>query len=124
MVVALLAIQPALGGLHHQYFVKNGARGIFSYVHLWFGRILLVLGAINGGLGFQLSNSKQSYIIAYSVITVFFYLLYAGVKGFTMARNGRNGSGTRKASSNPSVSNADDEVPMHSYTRQFEERKQ
>lgn len=123
VVVCLLAIQPALGQLHHQHFTKVGARGVFSYVHLWFGRSLLVLGTINGGLGLQLSYSKQSLIIAYSVISVVFYLFYAGVKGFAVVRKGKRSSGTRKSSSNPSVAYGDDVVPTQSYTRQVEEGK-
>lgn len=94
-----------------------------SYVHLWWGRILLVLGVINGGLGFELSHSKQSYITAYSVIAVVFYLFWAGVKVSATVRKGKTGAGARKRSSNPSMSYGDDEVPMHAYTRQASQGK-
>ncbi|KAF5006082.1 hypothetical protein FDECE_7523 [Fusarium decemcellulare] len=80
IVVALIALQPVLGFVHHQYFKSHGKRGIVSHVHIWFGRILMILGIINGGLGLQLASSSKGYIIAYSVIAGIAAILYvAGI---------------------------------------------
>ncbi|OLN88565.1 hypothetical protein CCHL11_01979 [Colletotrichum chlorophyti] len=68
VVVALLAIQPFLGYAHHAYYKKFQTRGVISHVHVWYGRILMLLGIINGGLGLELASSPRSYVIAYSVV--------------------------------------------------------
>lgn len=78
IVVALMGLQPILGFAHHRYFRSHGKRGIISHVHIWFGRILMILGIINGGLGLQLASSSKGYIIAYSVIAGIAALLYTG----------------------------------------------
>lgn len=86
MVVTLLAIQPALGYLHHLHQLKNGSRGIVSYGHIWWGRILMVLGAVNGGLGLQLTNADDDLIIAYSIVAAVMFLVYAIVKTIVSMR--------------------------------------
>lgn len=78
VVVALMGLQPFLGWAHHRYFVKNQKRGVISHVHIWLGRLLMVLGIINGGLGLQLASSPQGYIITYSVIAGIAFVLYVG----------------------------------------------
>lgn len=121
-MVCLLAIQPALGQLHHQHFMKTGGRGIISYVHLWWGRILLVLGTINGGLGFQLAHTSHGWITAYSIIAVVFYLLYAVVKIFATMRHQKRGGNMGKIMSprtGYSVEHADDEIPMNSHSQRI-----
>ncbi|KAF4983508.1 hypothetical protein FZEAL_1095 [Fusarium zealandicum] len=76
IVVALIGLQPVLGWAHHRYFVNHGQRGIISHVHIWFGRSLMILGIINGGLGLQLASASKAYIIVYSVIAGISALLY------------------------------------------------
>lgn len=128
-MVCVLAIQPALGFIHHSQFAKTGSRGVFSHAHIWWGRIWLVLGVINGGLGLQLAGSSNSLIIAYSVISVVMYLVYAVVKGLVSFRSrGRRSNGSlegRKVSNTGSAGYAEhgDEVnlnryPDHQYTQQ------
>lgn len=95
VVVCVLAIQPALGFIHHSQFAKTGSRGIFSHAHIWWGRIWLVLGVINGGLGLQLADASNSLIIAYSVIAVVMYLVYTVVKSLVSFRSrGRRNNGS------------------------------
>lgn len=118
VVVCSLAIQPALGQLHHQHFLKNGSRGVVSYVHLWWGRALLILGAINGGLGLELTHAKEGWIIAYSIVAVVFYVFYAVVKGFVSMRHQKRAGNTGKMMSprtGYNLEHDDDEVPMNSY---------
>jgi len=60
VVIGLLAtsmiilIQPAMGILQHLHFRKTGGKSIYGYIHRWNGRIAIILGMINQGLGFQL----------------------------------------------------------------------
>ena len=44
--------------------------------HLWFGRALVILGAINGGLGLQLSSNTIKGEMAYCVIAGVVYLTW------------------------------------------------
>ncbi|KAK5663704.1 hypothetical protein OQA88_4135 [Cercophora sp. LCS_1] len=80
VVVVLLAVQPVLGWIHHQYFVRNGKRGVVSYAHIWWGRILLALGVINGGLGLQLTEQRNSLVIAYGVVAALAFAAWFIVK--------------------------------------------
>jgi sulfite exporter TauE/SafE len=77
VVVCLLAIQPALGYAHHRHFLKHQRRGPISHVHIWYGRVLMLLGVINGGLGLQLADARKSLIIAYGVVAGIMFLVYA-----------------------------------------------
>ncbi|KAB5563596.1 hypothetical protein GE09DRAFT_1113060 [Coniochaeta sp. 2T2.1] len=92
VVVCLLAIQPALGYAHHRHFLKHGARGIISHVHIWYGRALMILGVINGGLGLQLALGSNSCKIAYGVVAGVTFLIYASGKAF-LSTKGRKSAG-------------------------------
>lgn len=98
MVFVGLFIQPFLGFLHHSMFQKHQTRTAVSHVHIWFGRILIALGIINGGLGFKLADSmgqgSKSGKIAYSVLAAIFGVAWiAAIVVGEMKR--------RKASVNP-----------------------
>ncbi|KFA77091.1 hypothetical protein S40288_10070 [Stachybotrys chartarum IBT 40288] len=67
-IVALLGLQPILGWLHHRHYLKHQARGVAGKAHIWYGRVLTILGIVNGGLGLQLSGADAGFVIAYSVI--------------------------------------------------------
>lgn len=77
-VTALLAIQPFLGYAHHAYYKKFQGRGIISHVHIWYGRALMILGIINGGLGLQLANTPTRYVVAYSVPAAILGVMWLG----------------------------------------------
>ncbi|KAM5387550.1 hypothetical protein ACJA88_001902 [Fusarium oxysporum] len=76
IVVALIGLQLILGWAHHRYFVNYGKRGLISHAHIWFGRVLMILGIINGGLGLQLAGSPQCYVIPYSAVAGIAAVLY------------------------------------------------
>ncbi|KAL4730436.1 hypothetical protein ACLX1H_002470 [Fusarium chlamydosporum] len=77
-VCALITLQPILGYMHHRYFLSHGKRGIISHVHIWYGRALIIIGIVNGGLGLQLANSSRAFIIVYSVIAGLAALAWLG----------------------------------------------
>lgn len=68
VLVALMLFQPLFGWLHHKRFVQTGARSASSYSHIWVGRIAIILGIINGGLGMELSGVSTAYMIVYSIL--------------------------------------------------------
>ncbi|KAF2832165.1 CBD9-like protein [Ophiobolus disseminans] len=78
VLVAMMLFQPLFGWFHHRRFVQTGARSAVTYGHIWIGRIAILLGMINGGLGMQLSGVDTTYIIAYSVFAGFMGAVYIG----------------------------------------------
>jgi H+/Cl- antiporter ClcA len=96
-ILAMGFIEPVLGWVHHKIFKSRMAalkasqdskapgRTAPGHVHLWMGRLLIVLGIINGGLGIRLTarvgyqhkNITRNASIGYGVGTGVMFLLYA-----------------------------------------------
>jgi hypothetical protein len=76
----LLGAQPVLGYLHHRQYLRTRRRAPVSHAHIWWGRLLMVLGVINGGLGLQLAGERGDLVTAYSVVSGFLLVAYAGAK--------------------------------------------
>jgi uncharacterized membrane protein YiaA len=53
--VLLFLIQPVFGYLQHRSFRRTGVRSFYSPLHVWYGRVLMVLGIVNGGVGLYLA---------------------------------------------------------------------
>lgn len=72
MILVLLVIQPVLGYIHHKKYKRLLRRQVWSYLHIFNGRIALTVGIINGGLGLNLANAseyrKGVYIIVAAVM--------------------------------------------------------
>lgn len=93
-ILVLAFFQPILGLVHHSLYksrvaaVKQGnttklpGRTASGYAHLWLGRILIVLGMINGGLGLRLASESpfethlHTKAIVYGVGAGVMFLLY------------------------------------------------
>lgn len=96
VVVASLALfQPAMGLLQHRFFRKTGGKGPFAYMHRWFGRIMIILGVINVGLGYHFTgvgdpDAPRSAVIAVGVIIGIIGILYILTVGYVnfMRRRG------------------------------------
>lgn len=86
VVIAALLLQPFGGLLHHVRYVKTQHPTIWGFIHRWTGRTMLVLGAINGGLGLDLAGQENSARIGYGVVAAFFYLLWLAVVILTEVR--------------------------------------
>lgn len=65
-------------------------------MHIWYGRALMVLGIINGGLGLKIAGSSRGFVTAYSVIAVVVFFMYIGSVLFRKLRNKRRFDGERK----------------------------
>lgn len=102
IVCALMGIQPVLGWLHHLQYVKTQRRGAFSYVHIWYGRGLMILGIVNGGLGLQAANPSTRFIVAYSVIAGITSIIYTA--SITVGMSKRRKQSAEKRTDSPSVS--------------------
>lgn len=75
VVVALLLFRPLFGFLHHRRFMATRKRGKMTLFHVWYGRVLILLGMLNGGFGLKLATNSPGGNIAYGVV--------AGVIGAT-----------------------------------------
>ncbi|KAK6499831.1 hypothetical protein TWF481_010188 [Arthrobotrys musiformis] len=74
-VIASLVIQPVLGLIHHIRFKKVKRSTWWGFVHRWYGRVIVVVGIVNGGLGLLLAENTRAGEIAYAAV--------AGLAGFT-----------------------------------------
>ncbi|KAJ4321429.1 hypothetical protein N0V84_005351 [Fusarium piperis] len=75
-VCILMILQPVLGWLHHRNYVKYQKRTPISHGHLWYGRALMIISIINGGIGLQLASASTGLIVAYSVVGIVIFSLY------------------------------------------------
>ncbi|EHK98364.1 hypothetical protein M7I_5838 [Glarea lozoyensis 74030] len=78
VVIALLA-QPITGLAHHILFKRYGRPNTATYPHVWWGRAVITLGIINGGLGLQLVDNTTDGKIAYAVVAAFMWLVWMTV---------------------------------------------
>ncbi|KGO51808.1 Alpha/beta hydrolase fold-3 [Penicillium expansum] len=76
IVPCLVLFQPAMGVLQHRFFRKTGGKGPFAYMHRWFGRLMMILGVINVGLGFKLAQAPRGAVIATSVVAGIIAIVY------------------------------------------------
>ena len=78
-VISLLFFQLILGLIHHIIYQRTHSRTLWARAHIWYGRTLIILGAINGGLGLQLSDNTVKGEIAYGVIAGVVFCIYVFV---------------------------------------------
>jgi hypothetical protein len=69
-------VQPISGYVHHLGYKKTGGRTTPSHAHIWLGRIIIILGMINGGLGFKLAGNTRTGPVAYTIVAVIFFIAY------------------------------------------------
>ncbi|OJI97052.1 hypothetical protein ASPVEDRAFT_49116 [Aspergillus versicolor CBS 583.65] len=86
VVVVFLLIQPFIGFWHHYQFKKTQSAGIWTHVHIWVGRLFLLLGIINGGTGLKLADNTTGGIIAYAVVGGLFGLAYIAIAGLRQGK--------------------------------------
>ncbi|KAJ5081834.1 Alpha/beta hydrolase fold-3 [Penicillium alfredii] len=93
VVGTLVLFQPAMGMLQHLHYRKTGEKGPFAYGHRWLGRIIIVLGIVNAGLGFKMvgidtAEAPRGAVIAYGVVAGVIGVVYLVVIGL-LSRNRR-----------------------------------
>ncbi|KAI1610459.1 hypothetical protein EDD36DRAFT_326645 [Exophiala viscosa] len=85
VMLAFLTIQPLTGLVSHIFRVQSPRVAYLAKAHLWFGRILITVGIINGGLGFQFASTfpgrqwPTGPRIAYGAIATLVWILYVSV---------------------------------------------
>ncbi|KAK3619808.1 hypothetical protein LTR56_023707 [Elasticomyces elasticus] len=97
-IFAIMILQPAFGFLHHHLYKKYQRRTAWSHVHVWIGRVAIVLGIINGGTGLKLGHASVRSNIAYGVcagMMCAIYIpvaIYGDVRRVRGKRNSESGS--------------------------------
>ena len=71
--------------------MAHQSRGIVSYVHIWWGRLLMALGVINGGLGLSLAGASTALMAAYAAVAAIVFVCYVAAKGVGFLRARRRG---------------------------------
>lgn len=95
VVMACLILQPALGLIHHEKFKRLHRRQIWSYLHLFNGRVAITLGIVNGALGLWMARAssklKTAYVAAAATMWALWMLiaLWSEWKRWRQARQGR-----------------------------------
>ena len=96
-----MVLQPALGLLHHRHYLKYRARSAVSYAHIWYGRLLLFLGVVNGGIGLRAAGAPSTFTIAYAVIAAVSGVAYIASALVGGMRKGRREEGIKQGASSP-----------------------
>ncbi|KAL4972984.1 hypothetical protein BDW66DRAFT_169086 [Aspergillus desertorum] len=78
LISTLLLIQPVLGYIQHEHFLRVGGKSYFAYVHRWLGRVGILLGVVNGMLGFAWVGALDTGAGGWHTAMVW-YLVVAGV---------------------------------------------
>jgi hypothetical protein len=79
IVICSCTIQPVTGLAHHLLYKSVGRPNKATYPHVWWGRAIITLGAINGGIGFQLAHCTTETTIGYGVGAGFVWILWMSV---------------------------------------------
>lgn len=105
VLVSFLILQPVSGFLRKQGNREIGGRSPLAWVHVSIGRGVLLLGAINGGLGVLLAwetpGHSTSGAIAWGVLSGVMFVVYVAVVVLTSGRKGK--AADAEASSSPGV---------------------
>jgi hypothetical protein len=125
VVVALLVLfQPILGLLQHLYFRRHGGRSIKGVIHQWLGRSAILLGIINGGLGFNITGPVGSRyvpkgaVIAYGVIAGLVGIIYIAVVVLAGRRSSGSGASSPRGEKSAARYNETEMQPRKSHQQQ------
>lgn len=100
-----------MGLIHHLAYRKKHVRGLLGYIHIWYGRSLLILGIIYGGLGLQLARNTKGGEIVYGLVAGLVAMSYLTI---LMLKNMGKFVGNKaiKSGSGEEASNIGERIPM------------
>ena len=106
LVAVMLGAMPALGIYQHLYYHRSGGHSPLGTVHKWLGRSAILVGVVNGGLGFKQAGGPGSVyvpnyaVVVYSIVAVVVFLIYVIVALTSKWRASRNAPEDEKLSGN------------------------
>jgi len=68
IVLPSVIAQAVLGYAHHVEYKKTEERNVYSWLHIWIGRLLLLVGNLNVGLGLRLAHASWFKFLVWFVI--------------------------------------------------------
>ena len=111
-VVGALLLQAIGGILNHYVYKKHKKRTAVAIVHVWWGRVIVTLGIINGGLGLMLSGNTVKGEIAYGVIAGMIWLTWVVVVIWSQLRSRGTTAETGEKAFGDSVAGSDNGTTM------------
>ena len=84
--------------------------------HIWYGRALMIMGVVNGGLGIRLAGGDRPLTIGYSVAAAVVAVIYVAAKAVGTARTRRR---ERVLTAAGSDGDADPRAPKESPRRTY-----
>ncbi|KAM3417368.1 hypothetical protein BST61_g5618 [Cercospora zeina] len=75
-VFAFAWLQPFLGLAHHFIWAKTQKRTLISGLHVYFGRLLISVGMVNGAIGLALARVSGPEKWAYGVLVSLVWIAY------------------------------------------------
>ncbi|KFZ24344.1 hypothetical protein V502_01175 [Pseudogymnoascus sp. VKM F-4520 (FW-2644)] len=79
VVIGSLFFQPVLGLCHHIFYKRRRSPNAFTSPHIWWGRLFITLGIINGGLGLELTGDSTKIEIAYAAVAAIIWIVWMAV---------------------------------------------
>jgi len=104
VVAVMIGFQPALGIYQHLHYHKTGGRSALGVFHQWLGRTVIVVGIVNGGLGFMQSGPVGSTyvpryaVVLYSIVALVVLFIYLAVVISSKRRAGNDLAAREKIS--------------------------
>lgn len=89
VVAFMILFQPAFGLYQHLHYRKTGQKSALGYAHRWLGRTLILLGIVNGGLGWYIAGSTSAYV-PYGIVAGIVFLIYISVLFFAWYKSRRS----------------------------------
>lgn len=74
-----------------------------SHLHLWDGRIAIVLGIVNGGLGLRLAGARETLKLAYTIVAAITGGAWIILALLSECRRGRKKDDRRRGDEAPTV---------------------
>jgi len=76
VVLGSLLVQPITGLIHHALYKRRGRPDLAENLHVWWGRDIIFLGIVNGGLGLKLAANSKKGEMAYGIVAGIIGLLW------------------------------------------------
>ncbi|KAK5019444.1 hypothetical protein BJ546DRAFT_1129575 [Cryomyces antarcticus] len=88
LLTMALLVQLSFGILHHRLYKKHQKPTVMSRIHKYLGPGIILLGLVNGGLGFSFAN-RSNRNVPYIIIVVLVALVFAAIVFFKKRRGNR-----------------------------------
>jgi hypothetical protein len=94
VIFGLFLVQPFFGFVHHRQWISDKTHGFVTRlcIHKWLGRILIMLGIINGGLGIELAadvDNVKGSLDVYIILAAGVVIVWGAIAGWRVVEKKR-----------------------------------